>query len=138
MRWFCVFFVLLTVSLIPAGCTVKDQTNTRTFKNISVQEAAELIKDNGSNPHFTILDVRTPVEFSTGHIQGAINLDFNSASFRDELSKLDKEKTYLVYCKTGNRSGQAMKIMESLGFTEVYNLSAGIVDWISSGLPIIL
>lgn len=128
---------LLMIALILSGCAVKNSTDTRIFKDISIQEAAELIQDNESNPDFAILDVRTLEEFKTGHIEGAINLDFYSTTFSDDLNKLDKENTYFVYCRSGNRSGQAMKIMESLGFIEVFNLSGGINDWIASGLPVV-
>ena len=130
-----IIVVLLTTALIFSGCAGKAQTGVPGFESISVQEAADLIKANESNPDFIILDVRTPEEFNAGHIQNAINLDYYAANFRIELDKLDKENTYLVYCRTGMRSGEAMKIMESLGFKEVYNLSAGISDWISSGFP---
>jgi rhodanese-related sulfurtransferase len=122
--------------LILSGCTKKDQTGIHTFKNISIQEASELLQDNINNPDFVILDVRTPEEFSSGHIKGAINLDFYSATFKDELDKLIKTNIYFVYCRTGNRSVQATKLMESLGFREVYNLSpGGMPDWIEAGLP---
>lgn len=127
--------LLLIAAVIFSGCIGIDQAKTGTFKNITVQEAAELIKANQGNPGFSILDVRTPDEFNEGHIEGALNLDFYAASFKDDLDKLDKTKTYFVYCRSGNRSGQAMKMMETMGFKEVYNLSGGMVDWIAAGLP---
>ncbi|MFC1962950.1 rhodanese-like domain-containing protein [Chloroflexota bacterium] len=127
---------LLIMALAISGCAVRNATDTRIFRDISTQEAAELIKDNESNPDFTMLDVRTPGEFKAGHIEGAINLDFYSASFSDELAKLNRENTYFVYCSSGNRSGQAMKMMGSLGFNEVYNLSGGMSDWIADGFPV--
>ncbi len=132
-----VVIFLLIIALLFSGCSGKEQTDTPILKNISIQEAAELIKDNASNPRFKILDVRTPEEFETGHIEDAINLDFYSVTFKDELDKLNKTNTYFVYCRSGNRSGQAMKMMESLGFKEVYNLSGGINDWIAAGLPVV-
>jgi len=123
---------LLTAVLILLGCA-----GTKIYENISIQEAVELIENNKNNPDFTILDVRTLNEYETGHIQGAINLDFNAATFRDELDKLNKKNPCLVYCQSAIRSGQAMRIMESLGFKEVYNLSGGITDWIAGGLPVV-
>jgi rhodanese-related sulfurtransferase len=135
MKYFsyCLLFIPLIIALILSGCANNNSADTRIFKDISVQEATDLIKNNQTNPQFIILDVRTPQEFSAGHIEGAFNLDFYDPSFKDELDKLDKGKTYFVYCRTGNRSGQTVKIMESMGFREAYNLSAGIVDWIASG-----
>ena len=131
------FVVFLLLTFIMYGCTTNNSTATSSliFKDISIEEAAELIKNNDGNPDFTILDVRTPGEFRTGHIENAVNLDFYAADFEDQLNNLDKTNKYLVYCRSGNRSGQAMKIMQSLDFREVYNLSYGITDWEASGYP---
>ena len=60
-----------------------------------------------------------------------------SETFKEDLDKLDKDKAYFIYCRSGNRSGRAMPIMKELGFKEVYNLSVGIQEWIAEGLPII-
>ena len=79
----------------------------------------------------------SPEEFSDGHIENAILIDFHSEDFRDEIAKLDREKTYLVYCRSGNRSRQAIDILYELGFQEVYHLSAGIKDCIEQGFPIV-
>lgn len=73
-----------------------------------------------------ILDIRTLQEFNSGNIDNSINIDFYSPNFKEELSKLDKNKTYLIYCRSGNRGNQALKIFEELGFREVYNLEGGI------------
>ena len=128
---------LLIACLIFIGCDTKDNTDTKTFENITIQEAVELIEDNTNNTSFTILDVRTPEEFNAGYIEGAMNLDFYSNTFNEELNKLEKDNTYFIYCGSGNRSGQAMTIMKFLGFEEGYNLSVGIIDWISEGLPVV-
>lgn len=133
---FYVIVLVLLISLVIAGCTTSNQTVTKIFKNIAVSEAAELIEENENNPYFKILDVRTPAEYDTGYIKDAINIDYYSDSFQDELNKFDKTDTYFIYCRTGNRSGKTMEIMKSLGFTNVYNLSGGgMGDWIASGLP---
>ncbi len=96
-----------------------------------------MIKENKDNQSFFILDIRTPEEFNSGHIEGAINLDFYKEDFRDKLDQLDKDKKYLIYCRTANRSGQALEIMRDLGFTEVYNMLGGIVEWEKEGHPLI-
>ncbi len=70
-----------------------------------------------------------------GHIENAINLNYYSKTFKDELSELDKSKTYLIYCRSGRRSGIALDIMKELGFTEVYNILGGITQWEAEGLP---
>ncbi|MCK9565651.1 MAG: rhodanese-like domain-containing protein [Methanothrix sp.] len=82
-----------------------------------------------------ILDVRTPQEYSSGHLNGSINLDFRSPSFRDLIEKLDRNYAYLLYCRTGRRSARAAMLMKSLGFRELYNLTKGIEPWQREGLP---
>jgi rhodanese-related sulfurtransferase len=83
-----------------------------------------------------ILDVRTAQEYCSGHLSGSINLDFRSASFADELARLDRSKPYLVYCRTGVRSGRATALMKSLGFREIYDLAGGIAGWQREGYKI--
>ena len=92
-----------------------------------------VIEENAENPDFVILDVRRPEEFNTEHIEDAINVDFYSESFREHLDSLDKEKTYLIYCRTANRTGQTVPIMQELGFTQVYHMLGGITDWKAQG-----
>lgn len=77
-----------------------------------------------------ILDVRTEEEVSEGYIPEAINLDiFKGQEFIDAIKELDADKNYYVYCKSGNRSGQACSIMDQLGFENAYNLMGGFNDW---------
>lgn len=105
-----------------SGC---DFNITTTGKDITPQEAYDLIQENHDNPDFVIMDVRTPEEFNEGHIAGATNIDFYSETFRDTLNGLDKNKTYLVYCRVGNRSGNTMKILSELQFKDSYNMLGG-------------
>ena len=76
-----------------------------------------------------LLDVRTDREFAMGHIRGAAQIDFYRDDFREELAKLDANAPVYVYCRSGNRSGQATKMMKSMGFKTVYNLEGGIGAW---------
>ena len=126
---------LLVVGLVVTGGCVRSETPTQIIENITPQEAFTLIQDNQNNPDFVIIDVRTPEEFAEGHLENAINIDYYSETFRDELNKLDKSKTYLIYCRSGSRSGQTLDIMEELNFREVYNMSGGINQWVAEGLP---
>ena len=75
-----------------------------------------------------LLDVRTPGEFAGGTIPGAKNLDFNSSQFRNSIEKLEKSKTYFVFCRSGGRSAGACSIMADKGF-KVYNLAGGVGAW---------
>ena len=76
-----------------------------------------------------ILDVRTPDEFKSGYIPGAINLDIYAADFQNRVLKLDKSKTYLVYCRSGARSSNAGSFMISNGFKQVHHLKGGMMGW---------
>jgi len=106
------------------------------IEDVTPQEAFDLIQDNEDNPDFIILDVRTPQEFTEGHIEGAINIDFYADTFRDEVAALDRDKTYLVYCRSGNRSSRSVTIMDELNFREIYHVLGGIIAWEEAGLPI--
>ena len=108
------------------------------FSNISSKNANYLIQKNRDNENFVILDVRTPEEFSEGQIENAINIDYYSEKFEEEIQKLDKNKRYFCYCKKGGRSGKSLKIMNKFGFKfALYNLEEGIIGWEKSGFPII-
>jgi rhodanese-related sulfurtransferase len=110
--------------------------NSDSFPTISPDKAVKLIKSNENNPEFVILDVRTVPEFEEAHLPEAMNLDFFSENFKEELAKKDKNKIYLVYCKSGKRSLNSVKIMEEMGFKEVYNLEGGIMKWQRNQLPL--
>ena len=99
------------------------------------RDAYNLIQQNLNNPGFIIIDVRTADEFNSGHIAGAINIDYESPQFTADVSKLDKNKQYLVYCATGIRGAAATQIMISLGFKDVQNMAGGITAWIQDGYP---
>ncbi len=135
-----VLSVSLVIGAVLTGGCVRDETvtpeiTTQIIEDITPQEAFTLIQDNQNNPDFVIIDVRTPEEFADGHIENAINLDYYSETFQDELNNLDKDKTYLIYCRSGNRSRNALNIMAELNFREVYNISGGISAWKAAGLP---
>ena len=75
-----------------------------------------------------LIDVRTSSEFNSGHIEKAINIDFNNSDFKSEIGKLDKSLTYFIYCRSGNRSGNALQIMKNMGINSIYDLNGGIVS----------
>ncbi len=105
------------------------------YPNLSPAQARELIGKEAGNPDFVILDVRTPGEFQAERIGDAVLLDYNSGNFRAEAGKLPRGKTYLVYCRTGNRSRGALQVLSEEGFRNVYHLGGGIVEWKEVGLP---
>ncbi|MEN4044541.1 MAG: rhodanese-like domain-containing protein [Methanobacterium sp.] len=127
-------FVLIS-GYIHREDTTEPEKRTHVIENINAKETYTLIQNNKDNPNFVILDVRTPEEFANGHIENAINLNYYSETFNNTLNKLDKNKTYLIYCRTGRRSGISLDIMNKLGFREVYNMLGGITQWQAEGLP---
>lgn len=95
------------------------------FENIPAAAFAEKMK----MPNTVVLDVRTPAETAAGKIEGAIEMDVNAPDFAQQLSQLDKSKTYLVYCRSGRRSAVACNIMSGQGFTQLFNLEGGYLSW---------
>jgi len=119
---------ILASVLLLAGCSTSPSA-----MDLSVSEFSSKVTEAG----VITLDVRTPGEFNEGHIEGALSVDFQSGNFENEIASLDKSKTYAVYCRSGNRSGQAVKVMSDAGFTDLYNLDGGVIDWASAGLPLV-
>lgn len=109
------------------GCQA--QNNTKGYEDIDVAAFKQKMQEQ----NIVLLDVRTPEEIAQGKIEGAAELDFRSPNFEAEVSKLDKNKTYLIYCRSGNRSGQTCKMMAEKGFTSLYNLAGGILAWKEQG-----
>jgi thioredoxin len=116
------------ISFIILSCN--GQTST-TFKTIDVTSYSEKIK---ATPNAQILDVRTPDEYATGHIENSDNVDWLAESFVLKTDKYDKTKPVFVYCKSGGRSAKASEKLAELGFTTVYNLDGGMLKWESAGL----
>jgi len=128
--------LLATAAILTVSCAEESEAPTQTIKDVTAEEAFNLIQENKSDPNFIIVDVRTPQEFAEGHIENAINIDFRSDAFKDEVGNLDRTRKYLLYCRSGNRSQGALSIMTELGFREVYHLSAGIIGWAEAGYPV--
>ena len=75
-----------------------------------------------------IIDVRTKEEYNSGHIKDAINIDFYSSDFEKQISKLDKNKNYLIYCMSGGRSSEVLEIMREMNFKNISELEGGIMS----------
>jgi rhodanese-related sulfurtransferase/thioredoxin-related protein len=122
----------------PAEVLPKLQRHTETgaptaaYKNLSVDEFARMAADKQN----VILDVRTPGEYSAGHIPGAVNLDYNAPDFQAKAAALDKSKTYLVHCAVGGRSVRACEKLNHLDFPKLYNLPGGFKAWAKAGQPV--
>jgi len=121
--------LILLAAIMMLTITAVAQTPQATPVNST--EVAALLK---KQPKMVILDVRTPDEFKAGHVKDAININIHDADALDRIGKLDKKATYLVYCRTKNRSGVAVNHMMQNGFTNVYQMMDGMSGWMQNGL----
>ena len=119
-------FILAILFSCNFSTPVINEITTSDFKSLSSVEDIQLI------------DVRTIEEYNSGYIVGALNIDFYKSSFIDSINVLDKSKTTVIYCKSGNRSSKSALMMKSLGFKNVYNLKEGMNGWLSNRNEIIL
>ena len=125
MRAKTAVFVSIFCSVIIMN--VSNTVYAGTSRVISPMEAKSLIAKGAG-----IIDVRTPEEYASGHIPDAININFHAEDFQAQLMKLDKHKAYVVYCRSGNRSGKAVIIMKKLGFSTLYDMQA-FSGWVDNG-----
>ncbi len=112
------------------------QDNARIIA-VTAKGAAELIEKHKGDNDFAILDIRTPGEFQSGHLAKSILIDFYSKNFADQLSRLDKEKTFLIYCRSGNRSTKSLELFKKLKFQKVYHMASGIRVWKNEGFSVV-
>jgi rhodanese-related sulfurtransferase len=125
--------ILAVIGVVSATLFLTSCSSDSSAQKVSPKEFSEVISD----PSVVILDVRTPQEFAEGHLANAINIDFQSGNFEQEIASLDKSKTYAVYCRSSNRSGEAVKVMADAGFTSMYDMDGGIIDWQAAGGQIV-
>ncbi len=100
---------------------------------ITTEQTADLL--NAPPADLVVLDVRTPDEFSEGHLAGAIQIDFYDDDFADQLAGLDRSVPYLVYCRSAGRSGKAVETMAAMGFGDLYDMDGGMLAWSAEGRP---
>lgn len=124
--WFWFFFILII------ACT----TAPRAAAQIETVTPDEFQKQLQNTREFQLIDVRTPEEFGSGHLNSAININLYDKDFIDQLSRLKKEKPVFVYCKAGSRSETAAEQLKTLGFKTVFELQGGIVAWTNAGKPL--
>ncbi|MDX2361316.1 MAG: rhodanese-like domain-containing protein [Crocinitomicaceae bacterium] len=120
-------FILFVAFVALASCSeaqVSEGGEAVVNKVVSAAEFKDMVSDD-----VQVIDVRTAEEYAAGFIGNATNIDYYGANFEDELKKLDMNKTTLVYCAAGGRSGKAAWLMKELGFTEVYDLQGGYGKW---------
>lgn len=133
---------LLVLILAVQSCSPKTEDKSSTSEATVPQSQIENLdaatfKAKVESGNGVILDVRTPGEVAQGHIANATIIDIYDQNFIAELSNLPKDKEVYVYCASGVRSVQAAEILQQNGFTHIYNLSEGLMDWQRSGYPLV-
>ncbi|NEM97077.1 rhodanese-like domain-containing protein [Pontibacter burrus] len=121
--------IRLTIVAALLSCSQPQQDATNVKQLTPTEYKKQVTKQQGM-----LIDVRTQEEFDAGHLQQASNSDFLNGDFAKSLGNLDKDKTYYLYCKSGNRSSKAAKLMQDAGFKNVYNIG-GYDELKSAGLP---
>jgi rhodanese-related sulfurtransferase len=109
------------------------QQGNGTIKEISVKEASNLL---GNNKDVVLVDVRTPGEYRGNSIQNSINIDISNPNFGEQIEKIEKDKTILIVCASGNRSARATRYLDEKGYAKVYNIVGGMGAWNREKLPI--
>lgn len=130
------------ILLIGTGLSCSKPADKKTLEESSAVvaetiSAAEFLSGIKSTEKAVVLDVRTPEEFASGAIEGAMNIDFRAPDFESKIETLDKDAPYYIYCASGRRSSGALELMSAHQFRQVYNLSGGITQWSKDGLPVV-
>lgn len=123
-------FIFLGSIILLLGCT-QAQTNQSQDK-LSVQEFSAKIK---AQQDVQLIDVRTPQEFEKGHLENAVNIDWYGSDFESHIASLDKSKPVFVYCLSGGRSASAATKLRHAGFTQVFEMPGGMLEWRAQKLP---
>ena len=140
-------FFILIILFVFNGCrqAVDKEKNNLNKTEIQTGKTSLFLKNVDANTFKSlvdkqtgvILDVRTPQEYEAGHIPGAINIDWkNQEEFKTKVKAFAKDKTLMVYCHSGHRSGLATKYLKAQGYEKIYNLETGIMGWKANKLPI--
>lgn len=124
-------FGCLLFSVLVFNC----QTNTN--KNVT-QLAPDQFQLSINNDSIQLIDVRKPSEYITGHIHNAVNINFLADDFASNINKLNKQKPVYIYCRSGKRSGKSVIEFQKSGFTKIYNLEGGLLNWESKNFDIIV
>ena len=128
--------VLVALALGVAACGGSSGTTGVVLETVSPAEASAIIE--GDPEGLLILDVRSAEDYAQAHLPGAANADVRAEDFRDRIATLDRDAPYVVYCREGNWSQDALEVMEDLGFAEVYGIDGGIIAWVEESFPIVL
>ena len=124
------FFLTLTIISLLFNCNI---TSNSSFQDINSDELELMIKKED----LILLDVRTPTEYSNGHLISAVNINYYGDNFDKKIDELDKSKPIVVYCKSGGRSSKSALKLAEKGLEQIYNLEGGFDQWIFYGKEVL-
>jgi rhodanese-related sulfurtransferase len=127
--------LLSTLFLMSSALADKENNDKGPVHHVDAKQAAALVADKKKK--VVVLDIRTPDEFKAGHLENAKNIDFFEDDFKAEVEKLDKDKTYLVHCRSGGRSTKSLEVFKKLGFKTIYHLDGGFLAWEEAGKKVV-
>lgn len=127
----------LLIIIVSIGLLVISSSNVYSQNGAPKLAPEQFKKEAKKKKKNIILDIRTPEEVAEGHIEGADFINFLDESFEEELAKLDKKKTYYVYCRSAKRTIPATEKMKEMGFKKVYMLEGGLNNWMESGMKLV-
>jgi rhodanese-related sulfurtransferase len=127
--------VMIALFAFLNSCT--DTENAIVVRDITTADAHKLIQENAENEDFVIVDLRMDHEFKPGHLENAVQMNVYGDTFVEDLVKLDRSKTYMLYCRSGGGSRLISRFMKEFKFNEVYNILGGLKKWHADGLPMI-
>ena len=130
-------FTFISCAQNTAKKEVKDNGNNYAAQEKQVVELISPKDLNATLGDIQLIDVRTPGEYAEGYIEGAININFFDSDFNAQMAKWNKDKELYIYCRSGKRSGKAAKRLSDQGFTKIYDLQGGILNWNRNKLKVV-
>ncbi len=123
-----ILFLSLVIAIVFSSCNNKSENKQITV--ISPEEVYDAVKNSDRQ----LIDVRTTEEYAEGHVANSKNICVTEDDFKEKASKLNKNEPVYVYCRSGKRSANAAQILKDMGFTEIYDMDGGILNWEKQGL----
>lgn len=125
--------ILTTLLAVTAALMTARDDPAPGVRRVGVTEIANTLTHG--NP--VLLDIRTPAEVAQARLAETVrNIDFYAEHFAQDIAALDRNDTYVLYCRSGQRTSHAAKLMHDLGFTDVQELAGGLISWVDAGEPL--
>ena len=118
--------LMIAIGLLMVGPLANGQQSTTVKEVITVTEVKDAMSESDE---ILLLDVRTPEEYSEGHLPKATNIDFLSDDFQQKVGDLPRDEPVYLYCRSGNRSAKAANLLQEMGFKEIYDMEGGYLAW---------